>query len=76
MSRRFLVSKRAQNDIQRIDRAWVQLHPHATELFFVELQDMLELLRKQPRMGLRYPSRSGHVRRVLLRACNRPVRRV
>ena len=67
MSRRVIISKRAQRDIERIDSWWVQNRQLAADLFFLELQDALDLLRRQPTIGQRYTTGSRNFRRVLLR---------
>jgi len=67
MKRSLIVSKRAQRDIKRIDATWIQNRPLATDLFYLELRDMFDLLARQPHIGHRYPARAPGVRRVLLR---------
>lgn len=67
MSRRLHVTRRAKQDIERIDAWWVENRQLSADLFFLELQDAFDMLKRRPTIGQRYVSRSGSFRRVLLR---------
>lgn len=62
-----IISKRAQREIERIDRRWIETRPAAPDLFFSELREMLLLLRENPELGVLYPPKPD-VRRILLRS--------
>lgn len=61
-----IVSRRARSEIERVDRWWIENRPAAPDLFFNELRDAFDFIRRTPNGGLRYRNRQG-VRRVLLR---------
>jgi plasmid stabilization system protein ParE len=61
-----IISKRAQREIERIDRRWIETRSAATDLFFSELREILDLLENNPGLGVLYPPKPG-VRRILLR---------
>jgi plasmid stabilization system protein ParE len=67
MTRRLVVTLRAKQDMQRIDSWWVHNRQLSADLFYLELQDAFDLIRRRPTIGQRYASRSGKARRVLLR---------
>lgn len=62
---KFLVSKRARRQIERIQKWWVTNRPAAKSLFLDELVAAEEALRANPELGAIYLER-GPVRRVLL----------
>lgn len=67
MSRRILVSKRAHREIQNIDTWWVANRELSRDLFYQELSEAMDIVRRRPTLGQRYPSQTGNVRRLLLR---------
>jgi len=62
-----IISPRARREIERIDSRWVKNRPAATDLFYSEFREIVDLLRHQPYLGHIYPPKDG-VRRILLRA--------
>jgi len=62
-----IISPRARREIERIDSQWVKNRPAATDLFYSEFREIIDLLHQQPYLGPIYPPKAG-VRRILLRA--------
>jgi plasmid stabilization system protein ParE len=59
------LSAEAQAAVERIDRWWRANRPAAPALFLDELDRALAALEDSPGLGVRYPSKPG-VRRLLL----------
>jgi plasmid stabilization system protein ParE len=68
---RFVVSKRARRQIEKIQAWWVEHRPSAPVLFLDELAGAERRLRTKPTLGSVYRAhKSGVVRRVLLTRTN------
>jgi len=64
---KFEVSRRAQKQIEKIGRWWVENRTDSPDLFLDELAKAEDLLRASPEMGTVYAEhKSGKVRRILL----------